>query len=119
MVAQVGRERFAGHHLDEPRGNLIVGVVIVPLRAGPGHQTCRTEAGHGFGERAGLLAAEGVHGRVRETGGLLEQLPHRDVGTARVRDPELGQVVDDGVVEAQATLVDELHDGEGCERLAE
>ena len=119
MVAQVRRERFAGHHLDQPSGNLVVGVVVVPLRARRGRQTCRTEAGHGFGERAGLPAGERVHRRVRKTGGLLEQLPHRDVGTARVRDPKLRQVIDDRVIEAQAVLVDELHDRESGERLAQ
>jgi hypothetical protein len=94
-------EGLAAEHFDQPRGNLVVRVVVVPLRTGIRHQPCRAEAGDGLDGRRGLRAVQVVHFAIRETGGLVEELPHGDVGAARVGQSEIRQVHGDRIFQRQ------------------
>jgi hypothetical protein len=50
---------------------------------------------------------------------VVEKLPHRDVGAARVGQPELRQVRDDRIVQRHLAGVHELQNSQGGERLAQ
>ena len=77
------------------------------------------EARGGFGQCGGLGPAEVGNFPVGEPGGLVEELPDGDVRAAEVRDAEFWEVGVDRVVQSELAGVDELHEGEGRERLAE
>lgn len=99
--------RGAGGGLDEARGDGVVGVVVVPGRAGVGGEPRAVEGGDGGFQGGRLRQGEIGVGRVGHPRGLVEELAWGDPGGAGVVGGELGELVADGRVEVDAAFLGE------------
>jgi hypothetical protein len=106
-------EGAPGDGLDQCGQGQVIGAGVGVLGAGRAERPHVVQVAEAL-RRAGAVGLEAVgdleSGRFGYAGGLVEQVADRDLGRVRATaEPEVREVVDDGVVQAEPSVLDEGH----------